>query len=450
MILPAFLVWGTASSVRGWKEKKYYGKIFGKIVSQTEFEQALKATVIRAHMQFGEAFNELNKFLNLEALTWQRLVLLYEAKKRRIRVSDAELVEAIAKDPSFQRNGKFDAKLYETIIRYSLRIPPRVFEEQTRQNLILEKLSDAITKDVALTDAEMREAYTKENEQISIYYIAGLPSDFQKELNPSDEELKDYFSQKSIDFKQPLSFNLEYLSVDSQDKWQDIESRLGKKEKLEKIVNDYNLALKETGLFGQTDPIPGFGWQEKISSLLPKSKVEDVLPFVEMDSRYYLFRLKERKEPYVPEFENIKDKVKAVFVKNKARDIAKEKIENCLKELKDKYAINPKDIDFDKIAKAFSLKSSSTDLFKSGSYIEGIGGSDKIFAAAKSLKDEVFSEIIDMPSGFYIVKLKTKAPIDEKKFAQEKDNFSKKLLGEKKGEFFAKFLEELIKKTQAP
>jgi peptidyl-prolyl cis-trans isomerase D len=443
-----FLLWETTSSIRGRKADAHYTKIFGKKISQSVFEDALRAVETQAKMQFQESFYELEKLLNLKSLALQRLILLYEAKRKKIKVTDAELINSIKYNPAFQKNGKFDKNLYQTIIRYKFRLQPRAFEEHLREDMLLKKLFDSVTNAVSLTDQEIKEAYKKENEQISINYMAGLPSDFQKDITPTEEELKDYFSKKSLDFKRPLSFNLEYLSFDSLEKIKDKDLRLDKKQNLEKIAKNYNLTIQETGLFAQDDPIPGIGWQEQISNLLPKLKTGDILPGQEIDNHYYLFRLKERKEPYIPEYQDLKDKVKAVFSKNKARDIAKEKTENCLKKLKDDFAINPKEIDFDKIAKEFALKSGSTDLFRFGSYIEGIGASDKIFTIANNLKEDEFSEIIDIPSGFYIIKVKNRLPLDEQKFTEEKEKFSQKLLLQKKEEYFSKFLEELIKKSQ--
>jgi parvulin-like peptidyl-prolyl isomerase len=167
-----------------------------------------------------------------------------------------------------------------------------------------------------------------------------------------------------------------------------------------------------------------------------------------MDKYYYILRLKEKKDPFVPNLETIKEKVKEAFTKDKAQEIARQKIEDALKELKTKYQSDPKSADFSEAAKLFGLESGSTELFKYGSYIEGIGASDKFFVQAKELKDGGFSEIIDMPFGFYIIKLNTRVPIDENKFTGEKNEFTQRLLLQKKEELFAKFVEELKGKAQ--
>jgi parvulin-like peptidyl-prolyl isomerase len=448
-ILPGFVIWGFSSSIRSMKDTDAgYGKIFNRNISQEKYFEAVRAVEAQLQMQLGDSFDQVRKLFDLKNMALQRLVMLYEADKRKIRVSNQELIDYIQKDPSFYRKGVFDNNLYEQVIRYSLHMQPRSFEEMTRQNFKIRKLVEEVTKEVKVSDAQVLEAYSKENEQMSVSYIGSLPSDFARNLTPAESELKEYFDKNSLDFKKPLSFNLEYLALDSADQIKDLNQRLEKKEALEKIAKDSNIAIKETGLFGEIDPIPGIGWSQEISKSLAPLKSGEFLGPLEIEKKFYLFRIKERKEPFVPEFKSILEEIKSKLIKNKSREIAKAKIEECAKKLKDLSAGNLLNIDFDKIAKDFDLKSATTGLFKFGSYIEGVGASDNFFTAAGKLKDNAASDVIELPSGFYIVKLKDKPALDEKKFVEEKTKFSEKLLDGKRQEFFEKFLKELIKKAQ--
>ena len=168
-----------------------------------------------------------------------------------------------------------------------------------------------------------------------------------------------------------------------------------------------------------------------------------------MDKYYYIFRLKEIKEANIPDFEKLKDKVREAVIKDESTKLAKDKIESCLASLNESYLLNPNSINFNKTAKECGLKFDSTDYFKYGSYIQGIGASDSFFLNASKLKEDGFSDVIDMgPSGFYIIKLKSRIPIDEKKFEREKAEFSQKLLLQKKEEHFAQFVEDLKRKAQ--
>ncbi len=456
LILPAFVFWGFGSFMRSKQEITYAGKIFGKKVSLLEYKDALEAVKNQAIIQFGDNLPEIEKGLNLESLAWDRLLLLAAAKKRKINVTDQEVIELIRGYPFFQRKGQFDNQIYSQTLQYVFRTQPRIFEEQTRQSLMLSKLYKEVTGNLSLSEEEIKKEYQKLNEQINLYYIAGLPSDFIKDATTSEEEIKNYFIKNSFQFKRPLSFNIEYISLASEDKNETaikdkikkLALRLTKRESFAKAARELNLEAKETGLFSQIDPIPGIGWSPEILSLISKLKIGEFAPPIYMDKYYYLLQLKERKESYIPDFEMIKDKVKEVFIKEKTRKIAQQKMEDCLKELKTIHKANSKSIDFDKIAKIYGLKSDSTGLFRYGSYIEGIGASDNFFTAAQDLKEDDSNGIIEMPSGFYIIKLKSKIRVDEKRFTEEKPEFAKKLLLQKKEEYFSRSLQDLKRKMQ--
>jgi hypothetical protein len=442
--------------MRNKQESGYAGRIFGRKVPFTEYKDALDASRNQMIIQYGENLSEIQKKVNLEGLAWERLMLLAEAKRKGIETTDKEVVDLIRGYPFFQRKGQFDNAIYAQMMQYVFRTQPRIFEEQTRQNLILSKLYENISSDVKLTAEEIKEAYRKNNEQISLYYIASQYLDFMKDVSPFEGEVRDYFSKNSLNFKQPLSFNLEYISLSVEgleekaikEKLAALTARINKTYDLAKVAKDFSLSVKETGLFGQTDAIPGIGWSPQILALASKAKVGDTLPLIYTDKNYYVIKLKEKREPYIPDYETIKDKAKEGFVKEQAQDIAKQKIENCLKKLKEEYRIHPKVMNFEKAAQSFGLKASSTDLFKYGSYIEGIGASDTFWSIAQNLNEDETSDVIYMPSGFYIIKLKSKVPIDENKFVAEKDEFSKQFLAQKKTEVFYKFIVELKKKTQ--
>ncbi len=451
LIVPAFVLWGAGSFTRGNKEDGrygYVGKILGKKISTLEYNDALEAVRNQAFIQFGDNLAEVQKYLNLESQAWERIMLLTEAKRRGIKAKDREVIEMIESYPFFQRNGRFDERIYQEMLKYAFRAQARVFEEQVRQNLLISKLFGQVTDAVKFDDNEQRMEYEKANEQVSVYYIAALPADFAKALTPADNEISAYFTDNKLDFKEPFSFNLEYIASESEDKVKAIFPYVKKKEYFNKLLKDTKLEIKETGLFAETSAIPGIGWLPQVTELLFKVKIDQFLPPLKMDKTYYLIRLKERKEPYIPEFDKIKDKVKEALIKERSTDIAKKKIGECYEKLKQDYASNPGTVDIERAAAAFGLKSNSTSMFKYGSYIEGIGSSDAFWVYTKNLKENEPSKVISLPSGFYIIKIKSRLPVDEKKFKEEAEDFGKKLLLQKKQEHFSAFVTELKKSSQ--
>ena len=118
LIIPPFVFWGAGSALRS-REKgpTYAGIIFGKKISFEEYASALEATKHQAMMMYGAKLDEIYEALHLEQQAWERLILLKEARKRRIRVSDNEVIEIIQRFPFFQSRGRFDERAYDLILR---------------------------------------------------------------------------------------------------------------------------------------------------------------------------------------------------------------------------------------------------------------------------------------------------------------------------------------------
>ncbi|MCX5711467.1 MAG: peptidyl-prolyl cis-trans isomerase [Candidatus Omnitrophica bacterium] len=425
------------------KDKAFAGVIEGKKISFEDYRDSMLSVKNAAIMQLGDKFNEMSKYLNLEEQAWDRLVLLSQAKSMRLRASDKEVIELIEQYPFFQRNGMFNEGLYNETLRYVFRVQPRIFEEQTRQNIIISKLYKQTVDNTPIDEALVKEEYRKLNEEISVYYLSALLADYTAGIKVSEQELSDYFNKNALQFKQPLSFNLEYITTDKEDKINIAQEKLSKKEDLNKIASATGISVKETGLFGQTDPVPGLGWSAELLNALTNAKPGDYLAPVRNEKSFYIFKVKERKEPYIPELAQISSKVKEVLVKERAQKQARDAAQKGLD-----TALQNKKFDFARIAKMAGLKSGVTAGFKFGSYIEGLGSSDIFWSTAKALKDDAISSVISTPEGFYLIRIKSIKPIDEAKFAKEHDDFKNKLLSQKRQEAFSKYLEGLRKNSK--
>lgn len=439
VIGPPFVFWGIGSAVREKKETNRL-KIYGKTIPERRFSESYKAVYMQAQMQFGDSFPEAQKFLDFKKLNIQRLILIEEAARRNIRVSDAEVARVITSDPSFIRKGSFDSKMYEQFTREVLRMNPRQYEELVRQDLMLGKLRDEVTKPVTVTDEEIVSAYRKENDQVSVSYIAAVPSELQKGIEPTEQELKAYFEANQAQFKVPLSVNLEYLEFDSEAKAADAVKKL-KSLSAASVAGEAGVELKETGLFGQADPIPGIGWSRQLSSLIPGLKLSEALPPLKMDQRYFAFKVKEKKDAFIPDPASITEKIRSAFLKQRGEELARARIEQCGSKLKESSA------SFETVAKELSVRSGSTDLFNYNSYLEGIGVAELFHEKALALAPGQVSDVIELPSGLYIIKLKEKKTFADEEFAKAKEGFAEKVLQTRKQEEFGKFVEMTAEKA---
>jgi hypothetical protein len=159
IIIPAFTLLGFGGTSCNREASRPLGRIFGRPVSNTEFRDAISAVTTSAIMQYGDQFREIEKELNLEAQAWERLILLYEAKRRGIKTSDQEIIQTIRSLPYFQYKGAFDNRIYNQTLQYVFRLKAREFEEQMRANLILHKLYKQVTDPLNLDDKGKEEKF---------------------------------------------------------------------------------------------------------------------------------------------------------------------------------------------------------------------------------------------------------------------------------------------------
>jgi len=451
VIIPIFAFWGLSSVLEGRKGQVYLGKIFGRTISIQDYRSALDGVKNLAILQYGDNYAQVRNSLDFDGQTWERLILIAQAKKKKINVSDKEVIDFIMSYPVFWKDGRFDHDLYNEILRYVFDTPARTFEEQTRENLIIAELYDQATKGITISDEELRVEYKKLNQEVSLDFIYANPLDFLKSVPQDEAAIKEYFDGSSIEFKQPLSFNIEYVKTEMlpEDQIKKIFLQLRKKKNsFTEAAGELGLEVNSSGSFAENDPIPGIGWAPRITSLISKRNSGDLIEPVQMDDNYYIIKISQKTLPFIPEYDSIKEKVKKAYVKNTSEKLAKKSSEDALQELGNLYLQNPKSTNFKQAAKNHGLEIGTTELFKYGSYLEGIGSSDIFWMSADKLEEGQPSEIIETSSGYYIIKIKSIVPMDQESFIAERDALSEIVLMQKKQDYFSSLLRDLNRQTR--
>jgi peptidyl-prolyl cis-trans isomerase D len=121
--------------------------------------------------QFNESFTKIIKSQALRELIEHRL-LLQEAERVGLRVTDEELQAHIMRIPAFNRDGKFDKRSYDFYLN-RINATPAIFESSQREYLLRQKLEQLVEDGVTVTDAELSAAYASKNPKAK-------PGDFGK------------------------------------------------------------------------------------------------------------------------------------------------------------------------------------------------------------------------------------------------------------------------------
>ncbi len=165
---------GTGVSLRTMRSD-VAGVLFGRSVPLQSYQEAGQAVIHQAILSYGDKYRQQVDEAALNRMAWERLTLLAEANRQKIRVSDEEIIQQLQRWPIFQKNGQFDLAGYEAIVHYSLGTSPRLFEEEVRQSLLIAKL-EAKAVQVSITEKELKEAFHRKEDSIRVSYLF-LPSE---------------------------------------------------------------------------------------------------------------------------------------------------------------------------------------------------------------------------------------------------------------------------------
>jgi peptidyl-prolyl cis-trans isomerase D len=461
LIILSFGLFGTAYLLSNGKTERYAGQIYGKNITVEDYNKSYQDVNVQAIIRYGDKFSSIKEFLNLESETWDRLILLEEARKRNIKVSDKEVIEKIETYPFFQRDGQFDSLLYNDILKYVFHLTPRDFEENTRETLKLTKMFDQESQSVTVNEQEVMDAFQNQNQKVQVSYILISPNQFKNKANVTEEDLKKYYEEHKNDFTSPPSINVEYLTLNypapkPDEKTDSPETETAKKAvrdlanaisqslaaqpDLKKAAEENKLELKTTGLFSLEHPDMSLGWSFDTFNQLFSLKQNDLGGPYETSTGLIIVKVIDKKDSFIPEYEQVKDKVKENLVNNIATTMAKQKAQEVLPSVEDGMKASSA-AEFSEVAKNLGLNIEQTPLFTRGQYLPKIGLEKGFQDAAFALtKENKLSKVIETQSGPCILHLDQVAEADKSEFDKQKEKIAQDLTGEKRLKFFSEFI----------
>jgi len=460
VIILSFGFFGTANYLTNSMPVSHAGKIFGKTVGFDDFETSLLHTRIQAIMNYGDNFQKVSQYLNLESEAWDRIILLHEAKNRKIKIPDEDVIKAVENLGFFQENGQFQPHLYERIVRYVFQSSQRDFEESIRESLMMTKMFEQETSGLALSDDEIRGEYKKKNEKIKVDYVTFNPEDYTAEVTFNDMETLAYYEEHKGDFFVPPMINLQYIflpfpkesekgdfpaiTAQADNIAEDIKNNLN----LNEIAPKYSLPLEESGFFSFEQPNMNLGWSFDLLSKVLELKINQITGPIKTSKGYYVLKLINKKESSIPDFKDIRPKVEQAFKLSKAQEVTGKKAEEVQTKIKEALSSNSAG-DFKTAAEGLGLKVEETAAFSHGEYLPTIGVAEEFQTAAFALKEKnEISSVVKIAKGYALIALKEFTPINEEQFTKKKDTFTKDLLTKKKGEAFSTFIKDLRTKSQ--
>ncbi len=369
-----------------------------------------------------------------------------EAQRRGLSVTDAEVREAILHMPGLQENGQFIGEdRYRALLRMQRPpLTPSDFEDLLRRQLLQDKLRQAVTGWITVSDSDVEAEYRRRNEKVKLQVVSFQADTFRQGLTATDDELTKQFESNKEKYRIGEKRRVRYILIDPQTlrakivpSAADIEQYYnqnieqystpeqvhalhilfkteGKDEatvrkqaedvlKQAKAGADFGeLAKKysedeaskakggDLNFFGRGQMVPEF---DQVAFSLPVGQISDL---VKSQFGFHIIKVLEKKPATTQPLSTAKDAIAETLKFQRAQAQATQLSEKVAGELKSPA-------DFDKVAKQEGLTVKESNYFTREEPISGLGPSPQIASEAFTLKDGAVSGAIRVPQGYAFI-----------------------------------------------
>src|SRR5438477_259575 len=203
-----FIIWGVGAV--GGQRMEVVARVGGQPISRRDVERATAAMQRR----FEGMPADLVRSLNLRERALDQLIedvlIRQEAERLGLRVSEAELIEAITRMPEFQEDGRFSRERVEAVLRYQR--DRGEFEDQLRRSILFQRLQSLVTDGVHVSDSEIDERYRLDHLQVNLAFVRVAAAGEEKGISVTDDELTKYLQDHSDRYRIPTKVRARYIA----------------------------------------------------------------------------------------------------------------------------------------------------------------------------------------------------------------------------------------------
>ena len=486
-----------ASSPKG-KEGGTAGTLFGKPVPWEVFQREQRWIRFKLQTLADQLPPETLEPMVHQA-AWERLMLLEEARHRRLRLDDLELATAIQQLPDFQQNGRFVAERYHLFLRAAGLTPP-LFEAWLRGDLLIDKLRDAVRNEATVTDEDVRAAFVRAHEQLTASVIVTTPGSFMDESATAvtEADVRARYDARPEEVRRPQQAVVEYagtsreslagamsltdadltayyethrdelLAADGQPKpfeearepvrqsltnervrkqlterTLDLEEDLDAKRPFDEIVTARGLTRATAGPLNPLEPTPD-GPDPALLRAVAALDEGQVSGVVRTTAGVYIARVTQRIPAIVPALDEVRGAIRERLIREHAREAARKAAEAIRATLQERLSAG---VRFEEavLLNGVTLRHAQ---FSRTQPIDPIGYERAVNDTAFATTLGSLTPVLETARGFIVLRPEERLPSDEAAFAQEEPALRSETLSHRQDTRLAEWREEVRGRAQ--
>lgn len=458
-----FISWGAGYFSRGDQatQSKVVATVEGLPITWGEYQNAYKQSVETYRRLFQDKLDDAmieRLKLSDQALTrlLENRLMLVIADEAGLEVSDEEIVSYIEGHPAFQVGGYFNRNTYVGRLQ-NLGVSPAEYEESIRQLLKIEQVQETFKDGIHVTEAELKAAYKRENEQVSTTFLLLKSSDFARRVEVTGGALETFYQEHKGEFTVPERRKVTYLTyrpetyskevtIDKERVREHYELNLDSYRKPERIrarhillkldqnapaAEEAKVKARAEALLKEAKEGKDFAELAKANSQGPTApkggdlgfftRGRMVKPFedaafalkagqvggpVRTPFGYHLIKVEEREPAAVREFETVQEEIRSTLVAEEARYLAQDAAYSTVESIRSATVKGE-----EALAGAEGAVLSTTGLFGRDEPLDKLGPDQEAFrSSAFTLLQEEVSDVIEGERNSYIVALTEVVP----------------------------------------
>lgn len=206
-----FFGWGGPGDV----DKNFAAKVNGTVITYDQFYSMYENQVELMRSRFrGSMPPDFIEKMNLKKVVLEgmvdQLVLVQEAHKLGLSVTDEDLIYSIRNAPEFQTNGLFDPNIYKAYLS-AVKMTPSGFEQNRRLELLENQVARIIVDSVKTDAKELETLWHFQNDKLALSTLVVKPSELTGSKDIDQKELDAFFKSRLSKYEIPPSIKIQYV-----------------------------------------------------------------------------------------------------------------------------------------------------------------------------------------------------------------------------------------------
>ena len=216
-IATSFLYFGSDTLRMGNARSNAIASVNGEEISPARFQRVQRNYIEYYRRAYQQSITpEMAERLGLTQQVINDLIqetlVLQQAKREGITVSDDELRLRIQSIPAFQEDGRFSRERYLTQLR-QVRIDPSEFETEVRREMLRQKMESIVKEGIKVSDAEVEQVYNARYERVRADWAFVETAPLLAQVTVSDADAEAYLKGHEALFSRPERRRIQYVLI---------------------------------------------------------------------------------------------------------------------------------------------------------------------------------------------------------------------------------------------